>query len=41
MIAERTFRIVVVRPGAGTGLDNTSCDKEVRYAGVALTVDMN
>ena len=41
MIAERTFRVVVVRPGVGTGLDNVSCDREVRYAGDAVTVDMN
>ena len=41
MCAERTFRIVVVRPGAGTGLDNTSCDREVRYTGEKVSVDMN
>ena len=41
MCAERTFRVVIVRGGAGTGLDNTSCDREVRYTGAALTVDMN
>ena len=41
MSAERSFRIVIVRPGAGTGLDNTACDREVRYTGAALTVDMN
>ena len=41
MIAGRTFRIVIVRPGAGTGLDNTSCDREVRYDGDKVSVDMN
>ena len=41
MCTSRSFRIVIVRPGAGTGLDNTACDKEVRYTGAALTVDMN
>ena len=41
MIDGRTFRIVLVRPGTGTGLDNASCDREVRYAGEKVTVDMN
>ena len=41
MIAERAFRIVLVRPGTGTGLDNASCDREVRYTGEKVSVDMN
>ena len=41
MVAGRTFRVVVVRPGAGAGLDNASCDREVRYTGAKVTVDMN
>ena len=41
MAAERTFRVVVVRKGVATGLDNASCDREVRYTGEKLTVDLN
>ena len=41
MVTGRTFRVVVVRSGVATGLDNTSCDREVRYTGEKLTVDLN
>ena len=41
MIAGRTFRIVLVRPGFGTGLDNSSSDREVKYSGEKVSVDMN
>jgi hypothetical protein len=41
MVSGRTFRVVVVRSGVATGLDNASCDREVRYTGEKLTVDLN
>ena len=41
MCTERTFRIVIVRPDAGTGLDNVSCDREVRYDGTEQHIDLN
>ena len=41
MPASRRFRIVVVRPEAGTGLDRTSCDLEVTYDGSEKRVDLN
>jgi len=41
MCAERNFRVVIVRSGAGTGLDNVSADRTVRYTGKQLRVDLN
>ena len=37
----RRFRVVVVRPDAGTGLDRASCDAEVVYDGTEKRVDLN
>lgn len=41
MLSERAFRIVIVRPGAGCGLDNATTDCTVHYTGAGLTVDLN
>ena len=41
MPAERTFRIVIVRPDAGTGLDRSACDVAVTYCGREIRADMN
>lgn len=40
MLAEREFRIVIVRNEDGTGLDTGSSDVCVRYNGQKLTVNM-
>lgn len=40
MIAEREFRIVIVRNDAGSGLDTESSDIRVRYNGQKQTVNM-
>lgn len=40
MIAEREFRIVIVRNDAGSGLDTESSDICVRYNGQKMTVNM-
>ena len=37
----RQFRIVIVRPDAGTGLDRTACDKAVTFSGREIRADMN
>lgn len=37
MLAERDFNVVLVREGAGTGLDNEACDVKVHYDGSAVT----
>ena len=37
----RRFRVVVVRPGAGTGLDRDACDVEAAYEGKEIKVDLN
>ena len=41
MPASRRFRVVIVRPGAGTGLDRDACDVEVTYEGAGIRVDLN
>lgn len=37
MLAERDFRVVLVRPGSACGLDNESCDVNVHYCGTKVT----
>ena len=41
LLRSREFRVVLVRPGAGTGLDNVSADRTVNYTGKKTTLDMN
>ena len=41
MPKERRFSVVIVRPGAGTGLDRDACDVAVVYTGAAVRVDLN
>ena len=41
MPEERRFRVVIVRPGAGTGLDRDACDVAVTYTGALVRVDLN
>jgi alpha-D-xyloside xylohydrolase len=41
MPQERQFRVVIVRPDAGTGLDRSACDVAVSYAGAQVRVDLN
>ena len=41
MPQERRFRVVIVRPEAGTGLDRAACDVAVTYAGAQVRVDLN
>lgn len=41
MPAQRTFRLVLVRPDAGTGLDNESCDLPVCYDGKRTDLEIN
>lgn len=41
MPERRTFRVVIVRSGIGTGLDRLSCDREVVYDGREIRVDLN
>jgi alpha-D-xyloside xylohydrolase len=41
MSQERQFRIVIVRPDAGTGLDRAACDVAVPFSGREIRVDMN
>ena len=38
MLCERDFRVVLVRPGAGCGLDNESSDYTVHYTGEEVTI---
>lgn len=40
MLTERDFRPVLVRPGAGNGLDNESGDTLVHYTGEEVTIQM-
>ena len=40
MLSERTFRVVLVRPGSGCGLDNMSEDVTVRYDGTEQTLHL-
>ena len=41
MLEQREFRLVLVRPDAGTGLDNESCDATVRYDGRKTVLNLN
>ena len=41
MLQSREFRVVLVRPGAGTGLDIASCDAKVAYEGREVSLDLN
>lgn len=41
MLAERDFRIVLVRPGSACGLDNESYDLAIHYDGGLVTINTN
>lgn len=41
MPEQRRFRVVIVRPDAGTGLDRTACDVAVTYDGTPVRADLN
>ena len=41
MLAERDFRIVIVRPGTACGLDNESSDITVHYNGSIVTIPLS
>ena len=38
MLRNRVFRVVLVKPGQGTGLEPAAKTQEVRYSGRAVTV---
>jgi hypothetical protein len=38
MLRKREFRVVLVRPDAGAGLDNESCDTIIQYTGNSVTL---
>ena len=41
MLSGRRFNVVLVRPGAGTGMDRESTDVTVKYTGKQVIIDLN